>query len=106
MVHLRGITAVTTKLHMAGSSGRAGWANPIFEPEIFFFYSNSLQESFYLLYGWDARLPTATVLDTPPSPYTVDLDDIQGGVDLGDWRRHRKLQGQRSARHRFSRKKL
>ena len=33
--------------------------------------------------GRDARLPTATVLDTPPSPYIVDLDDYKVELTRG-----------------------
>ena len=41
------------------------------------------ESPFYLLYGRDARLPTANVLDTPLSPYTVDLDDYKVELTRG-----------------------
>lgn len=41
----------------------------------------STGESPFYLYGRGARLLTKSVLDTPLSPYTIDLEDYQ--VELG-----------------------
>ena len=50
--------------------------------QLLFAYRTKPHEStgespFYLLYGRDGRLPTDSVLDTPPSPYLVDSEDYQ-----------------------------
>lgn len=50
--------------------------------QLLFAYRTKPHEStgespFFLVYGRDSRLPTDTVLDTPPSPYLVDSDDYK-----------------------------
>ena len=50
--------------------------------QVLFAYRTKPHESkgespFYLLYGRNARLPTESVLNTPPSPYLVDCEDYQ-----------------------------
>ena len=50
--------------------------------QVLFAYRTKPHEStgespFYLLYGRDTRLPTGSVLNTPPSPYLVDCEDYQ-----------------------------
>lgn len=57
-------------------------------PFLLFAYRVSAQEStrespFFLLYGRDARIPTATVLSHVRSPYLVDISDYKEDVMVG-----------------------
>ena len=40
-------------------------------------HESTKEAPFFLVYGRDARLPTESVLDTPPSPYLVDSEDYK-----------------------------
>ena len=51
-------------------------------PQLLFVYQTKPHECtgespFYLLYGYDARLPTEVALSTPKPPYVVSIDNYK-----------------------------
>ena len=63
-----------------------GWDQCL--PYVLYAYHTMAQEEtkespFFLLYGRDPQIPTAEVVSTPSTPYTVDLDDYRSELITG-----------------------
>ena len=41
------------------------------------------ESPFFLLYGWDARIPCESLLSAKQTPYQVDLDDYKSELMIG-----------------------
>ena len=75
----------TLRSMLAKHSRKFGAQWDIHLQQLLFAYRTKPHEStgespFFLVYGRDARLPTESVLDNSPSPYTVDREDH--GIEL------------------------
>ena len=46
-------------------------------------FAYRVKSPLYLLYGWDARLPTETAISQPLTPYQENLEDYRMGLVAG-----------------------